>query len=167
MAQEKLGQALPNMFDDLGPLLLFCLFGFLEIFKWNTQHSKTLPFLFALILVVNFVCFSQCSEIPIIGVVKPFESPVNEHIMNQKVGNAVKQDAKANGDTPNIGIHHSQHDAQPTWNGVNQKENIIALKHFLMRDVVVLMKVPHETMHHKSMRGPGHELHDEKSGQCD
>ncbi len=86
--------------------------------------------------------------------------------MNQEISNAIQEYTKTNRDTDNAGVHHSKHDAQPTGYCVDEKKDVIALKDFLMRYVMVFMKVPHESMHDKSMRGPCHEFHDAKGGQC-
>ena len=165
MGQEKLGPILPNMWHALSPLLLFRLFSLFEIPEWYPKHAKALTFFFALVFMVNFMCFSQGSKVPVVSIVKPLESSVNENIMNQEISNAIQEYTKTNGDTDNAGIHHSKHDAQPTGYCVDEKKDVVALKDFLMWYVMVFMEVPHKTVHDKSVSRPRHEFHDAKSGQ--
>lgn len=47
--------------------------------------------MFSLILMMYFVGFSDSSEIPIIGIVKPFKPAMDQNIMHKEIGYPVKQ----------------------------------------------------------------------------
>jgi|TARA_R110000765_G_scaffold69263_19_gene134248 hypothetical protein len=46
--------------------------------------------------MMNFVRFPQGQQILILNILKPLEPLVNKHIMNQKIGNAIKQYTQTN-----------------------------------------------------------------------
>jgi hypothetical protein len=101
--------------------------------------------------MVHFVRLAQSPKIPIVCVIKPLKTTVNQYVMYKKIGYSIQEYAKSNGYTDDAGIHHPKHDTKPAGNGIDEKENIIAFKHLLMWNMMIFMKVPHESMHNKTV----------------
>jgi hypothetical protein len=141
---------------------LLRLLRFLEVFERHNQHPKTLPLILALVFVMHLMRLSDGSEVPIVGIVKPFETSMDEHIMYQEIGNSIEQNAQSDIKPEIIARHHAKHDEQPTGDGINQKKYIIAFKNVLVRFMVILVEIPHKAMHYKAMRSPRHPFHDEE-----
>jgi hypothetical protein len=80
------------------------------IFQWNPQHAKAFPFFLFHVFVVNLMGFSNRSKIPIVDVIKPSKSAVDQYFMYQEIGNAIEQDTQADVQLEIISIHHSKHD---------------------------------------------------------
>ena len=68
-------------------------------------------------------------QIEIIAVFKPFKAAVNKYLMHQEIGQSIYSNPCSNRRrNPGAG-HHPQHNAQPGWNGKNEKEGIITAMH--------------------------------------
>jgi len=82
----------------------------------NIQHTETLPLVLVEVLVVHLVGPPDGTDIGIVAAGKPFESLVDDHIMDNKVGKAVGHDAKADGmQPPKTRGLHTIHDAHHVW----------------------------------------------------
>ena len=64
--------------------------GFNKIFFGYVKHSETFAIFFSQMFVVNFMSFSQPSEVPVVHFIKPFEPSVYQYIMDQKIANSVE-----------------------------------------------------------------------------
>jgi hypothetical protein len=139
---------------------------FNKVLHGHEEHSKTLTVFFAQVLVVNFMGLSQCPEIDIVCAGKPLEALVYQHIVHQKIGCAIGHDSEAYEKTKiESGLCTEKHE-QKTRNGKNDKKEVIALEGLMLRIVVVIMEIPHESVHHVFMGTPRYPFHQDEYPQC-
>jgi hypothetical protein len=97
--------------------------------------------------VVCFVCFSQTYEVSVFCRLKPFESLVNQNIMNHEVTKAICRDSKSYKKQVVKTSLCSNRKKEYTGIAKSQK-NIITLEDIrIFRLMMVFMKIPHKTMH--------------------
>ncbi len=63
------------------------------------------------VLVMHFMCPAQGAYIRVIAAAEPFDALMDDHFVNQEIGQPVKGDAAADGDRQFAFIDHAQHDA--------------------------------------------------------
>jgi hypothetical protein len=67
---------------------------FLEIFKRDEKHSKTLTFFFSEVFVVDFVSAPYAPGIPVIRISEELKPLVDEDVVNHKVSNSIGEDTE-------------------------------------------------------------------------
>jgi hypothetical protein len=110
-------------------------------------------------LVMHFVSFANSPEVQIIRARKPIEALMNEDIMYQKIGYTIKQDSQSDKKAPIKCCDGSKYNEKATWHCENEEECVISFKKGTGGSVVIFVKIPHPTMHHKLVRAPGNSLH--------
>lgn len=101
---------------------------------------------------------------------KPTETPMDVHIVNEKIREAVKGNPNANEQDPKIRRQTPNHVTNHTRNGKNQEKTVVFFKKtflFVLGQVVVFVPFPQETVHHVFVREPGHEFHADIGGKGD
>ena len=74
---------------------LFMAPDFSPIFFVHEQHAKAFTLMFAEMLVVHFMCPSNRFYVGVIASAEPFESLVDDHVMDQEIGETVGHDAQS------------------------------------------------------------------------
>ena len=89
---------------------------------------------------------------------------MDEDVMHEKITQAVKRYSKANPYSEISTGMQSSVDTEERRNRKDEEEHIVSLKKARFMNMVVCMKVPHQTVHHVFVGKPGHELHEKESG---
>ena len=117
--------------------------------------------------MVHLVCFPNGHEIGILCAAKPLETLVDENVVNQKIGQAVRGNPRADPHAKVTSRHGPRDETPRARNGENQKERIVFLKKARFMNVVVGMKKPHDAMHEVFVGKPRHTLHSDESADDD
>ena len=129
------------------------------------EHPKALTLFLVQVLMVHLVCPADSSYIGVITPSKPFETLVNDHIMDHKISRSVRHNAKADGLHPPYAIKGTKKDQQHTGNGEDDKEPVILFKEPGLFLMVIAVQVPKQAMHDILMGKPGNAFHDQEGGQ--
>ncbi len=116
--------------------------------------------------VMNFMCSSDAIHISVVQFSEPAKALVNDYIMYEEIGKAIKSDANAN-HQPKVIEHDTGDEAIGTGYSKYEKESIVFFKETFMSLMMVTMQIPEETMHHKFVCEPCHKLHEEEGGHND
>jgi hypothetical protein len=123
---------------------------------------------FVEVFVVHLVGPTDGTDIGIVAAGKPFESLVDDHIMDNKIGKAIGHDAKTDGmQPPKPWRLHTVHDAQHAGDGKNHKKGIIFLKKARLYLMMIFVEVPKKAMHDPTVGAPGDGFHQQKNTQND
>ena len=106
--------------------------------------------------------FSNSPEVGVIGMCEDLVSLMDESIMNQRVTNAIKKNAKTNPEAIIISPNASKNEKKHRRNCKHQEECVVLLDNVMLSIVVVLMQYPEKSMHYILMQAPGHKFHDDK-----
>ncbi len=87
--------------------------------------------------------------------------------MHNKISHSIKCYSVADRHGFGKSVHHAQHDAQPTGNSENEKEEIVLFKEARFLLVVVFVDRPKKTMHNVLMCEPRHEFHEKECSDDD
>ena len=137
------------------------LAGLAEIFSGNPQHAKAFTVFLVEVLVVHLMGLPYRSEVGVFGVSEPIEPPVNENVVHQKIAEPVGCDAGANPKTK-ICMYAARDEAPGAGHSKNQEEGVVLFKEPRLVLMVVLMEIPHHTMHQVFVCSPSHPLHGEE-----
>jgi len=95
---------------------------------------------------------------------EPFESLMNQDIVNHKITESVKCDSQS--DEKQI-IHsalYAKVEKNDAGKGKNHEENVISFENIsVFRLVMIGMKIPHQTVHNVFMCEPGHAFHEKEN----
>jgi len=123
------------------------------------------------VLVVDLVGFPDGGEIGVFGIPEPIEPSVNEHVVYQKIAEAICGDACAN-PKAEVGVYTACNEAPGAGHSKNQEEGVVLFKEPRLVLMVVLMEIPHHTMHQVFVCSPCDTFHgqegnryNQKSGQ--
>jgi hypothetical protein len=116
---------------------------------------------------MHLVCPTNRAYITVVATRKKFEALMNDHIMHNEVGQAIQRNAKANASNKVILVLQTQHNAQPTRYGENEKESIVLFKSMAFRFVVIFMQVPQKSMHHIFVGAPSNAFHNKEDNNGD
>ncbi len=115
---------------------------------------------------MHFVGFSNGCKVGVTRVAKPIEPSVNEHVVDQKVAQAIGGDSSSNPKTK-VGVDASGDEAPSAGYGKNQEESVVLLKESRFVLVVVFVEIPHGAMHQVFVCSPSHAFHGAESGDDD
>jgi len=91
------------------------------------------------------------------------QSPMNKELMHGHVNSAIARNTEPKCyDRINCELH-TEHDGEPTRNGKNQKEEIIALKKAITGPVVIFVKKPKRAVHEILVSRVGNPLHTDQA----
>jgi hypothetical protein len=114
-------------------------------------------------LVMGLMRFSQANQVFVLGGLEPAEPTMDEHIVDQEICKAVQEDTKTYKKSIIPAVLSTKIDEQDTGNCKDQEEEIIAFKgRSISGLMMVLVKIPQQTMHDVFMRQPGDSFHDQK-----
>ena len=82
--------------------------------------------------------------------------------MNEKISQAIRRNSGANPNTKVTSCHGSRNDAACTRYSENQKEGVVFFKKTRLTDMVVFMKIPHQSMHEVLVCEPRYTLHNQE-----
>src|SRR5688572_15025216 len=139
---------------------LFITTDLLPVFSCNPKHTKTFTLVSVKMFMMHFMCPTDRTYISAVASCEPFETLMNDHIMYNKIRKAISHDPKTDRLHPPYMIISAEIDQQHAWNCENDKEGIVLFKKTRFFLVMITMKCPQKSMHHKSMSKPGHTFHD-------
>jgi hypothetical protein len=113
--------------------------------------------------MVHLVGPSDRTYVGIVTAGKPFETLVDDHVMDEEVGKTVSHDAEADRLLPPDIMLESEHDEQETGHSENEKESIVLFKKTRFHLVMIPVQVPEEPMHDPFVGCPGNAFHEEES----
>ena len=82
--------------------------------------------------------------------------------MNEEVSQAIRRNPRANPNAKVTSCHGPRNDAARTRDSKNQEEGIVFFKKTRLVDVMILMKIPHQSMHEILVREPRYTLHNQE-----
>ena len=106
------------------------------------EHSKTLAIFFLQVLVMHLVSPANGANIGIIAAGKPFETLMDNNVVNHKIGKAVSHYPKPDRLHPPYLIVSAKADQQHAGNGKYDKEGIVFFKEARLYLVMVFMQIP-------------------------
>jgi hypothetical protein len=133
---------------------------FLEVFEWHYEHTKALAIFLFGVLMMGKVSTRQSLKVPVPYLLSCSPAVVNDHFMYRYIGNSIKQNANAHIEPEIATGHDAELHIEPTRNGEDQGEKVVALKETVMRLMVIAVQGPAERVHHVFVRKPSHELHE-------
>jgi hypothetical protein len=130
----------------------------------HIKHSEAFAMIFIEVFVMHFMRPANSPDIGIGAAREPFEALMDDHIMNNEIGEAVGHDAVTDRLHPPYMIYGAEHDQQHTGYGKDDEEGIIFLEKSGFNLMVVAMEIPQESMHYPFMGRPGDGFHQQKGG---
>lgn len=161
---QKIDARLHGLFIRLLRRLLLSVRACTPVFPVHQQHAEALAIVAIEMLVMHFMRPSDGAHVGITATGKPFKPLVNDHIMNEKVGEAVSHYAEADGLHPPGIFIGSEIDQQHTGYGEDDEERIVLLEESGPDLVMVLMEIPEEAVHDVAVRQPGNAFHYNECG---
>lgn len=135
---------------------------FFEVFQRNHKHAKALAIFFFLVFVVREMRSCQSLEIAVLDLIAGAPTVVDDDLMNGHISDAVKQNSDTDIQPEITACHDAELHIQPTWNGEDEREQVVSLKCVSCRLMVILMQRPTESVHHILVRKPSHKFHGPK-----
>ena len=89
----------------------FELFGGIPVLAGYQQHPETFAFMFIKMFMMHLMRPPDCFYITVVGPAEPFETLVNDHIVNQEICKTVKCNPEAYCCNPIIFMAEAKHDA--------------------------------------------------------
>ena len=93
---------------------------------------------FTQMLVVHLVGASQCFGVSRVGVAKPLEATVYEHIVHQEVSQPIGQYAQAYSQAVIENLITPQHEISDAHSCIKKKKSVVALKNTVVISFVVV-----------------------------
>jgi hypothetical protein len=110
--------------------------------------------------MMHFVGTPDGLEIFIIAVTKNLKSLMNENIMDEEIGKAIKRNTQSYPEKRIIPVLHSYIQTYNSRNCKDEEEEIIVFKKaFRLLFMVVLMEIPQKSVHDIFMHKPGDAFH--------
>ena len=100
---------------------------FAKVTRRDEQHPEALAVFFAQVFVVNLVGLPNRHKVGVFGSFEPWETLVDEDVVDQEVCQAIERDAGSNPE-PEILVDAACDEAVGTRHGENQKEGIVLLE---------------------------------------
>src|SRR5215216_4014414 len=97
--------------------------------------------------MMHFVCPSDRPHIAVFSFSQPFEAPVNDHIMNNKISKSISHDPKANSLLPPDMLCGSIIDQQHARYRKYDKEPIVFFKKTRLLLMMIAVQIPKKPMH--------------------
>ena len=107
---------------------------------------------------MNLMCLSNGHQVGVVGSLKPFESSMDEHIVDNEISQPIKGNSYTNPQS-HVGGGPSGDETVRAGNSENDKKGIVFFKETRAVRVVVLVEVPHGTMHEAFVSQPGNTFH--------
>jgi hypothetical protein len=129
----------------------------------HQQHTETFAVVPVKMFMMHFMRPADGPHIVAVAFGKPFKPLVNDHIMNQKITEAIRHNAKANGLHPPHMIKGAGINQQYAGYSEDDKERIILFEKARLHLMMIFVQVPEKTMHDIAVRKPGNAFHDDES----
>ena len=68
------------------------------------------------------------SEIDVIGLSQPFDTLMDEDVMDKEIGQAIEEDSQSNWPCVHRTCGSTEEEQEDTWNGEDEKEGIVPLQ---------------------------------------
>jgi hypothetical protein len=126
------------------------------------QHPKAFAMFFFLVFVVGEMSSCQSLKIPMLDLITRSPTIVDDHFVNRNVSDAIEQNSNTDVEPEIAAGHDAELHVEPTRNGKDQSEEVVALKEITGGLMMIAMNGPSEGVHHIFMRKPCYELHEPK-----
>jgi len=115
-------------------------------------------------LMMHFMCPSNGPDVTAVASCKPFETLMNNNIMNEKISKSISHDTEANRLHPPYMIERAVKNKQDAWYSEDDKKCVVLLEETRLYLMMILVQVPEKTMHDITMCKPGNTFHNKKCG---
>ena len=137
---------------------------FTKVTRRHKQHPKALTIFFAQVFVVNLVRFADGHEVGVFRALEPRKPLMDEHVVDEEIRQTIQGNARTNPESE-VSSQASRDEAVRAGDGENQKEGVVFLEKTGAIRVVILVEVPHRSVHEVFVRQPGHAFHGDEGGQ--
>lgn len=110
-------------------------------------------------LVMHLVSESDGPDVSVIPMGQPFKAAVNDHVMDEKIGESIGHDPESHSLQPVPLIEGTDQDAEKAGDGEDEKEGVVLLKEMFARPVMIGMENPEKSMHDVFVGAPGDAFH--------
>ncbi len=134
--------------------------------KRRPQHAKAFTVFWPQVFVMQKMRFSDCFKVSVVRASQHLEPLVDKDVMYDEVTDSVEQDSETNPDSE-ISIQRTCDEEIGRRDGKDQEKRIVFFKKMIVSNMMILVKPPHEAVHHVFMGGPCNTFHDYEGGQND
>jgi len=125
----------------------------------HPEHAEGFTIMPVEVFVVHLMRPAYRTNIRIVGAGEPFQSLVDDHVVNDEICEAIGHHPKSHCLEPIDFFNGAVEQYQEAGYGEDDEEGIVLFEGAVLFLVMVFMEIPEKSMHYKFVCQPGDEFH--------